>query len=512
MEDTGEAISTRPKPPASGFAGDSLRERYGAWALLLVPLLGMAFSPWQPLTVLCLCGFAVLAWRWLDRALCLLPLTFPYWFVPRPLVGSAVFPLSELALGACLVAALAREAPALARPNRLERLRAFALALWRRLGPWLVAGIVAFALGLTLSLLVARMPRDAVRAWRWEALEPLLYLLLVLRYVRGRAAVRWLIGSLLASALILALLAAVQVFWWHMIFTPLATGNRLVPYTMAGGGIPRATAIVFGSGNSLGAWMSRALPLALALLLVAGPLRRAERILLAVCAVAYIPALLWSASRGALVAAVVACAAVLVLRVRRPLLVGAALVGVSAIALWATGALAAFLAEHGGSAELRPLLWLAALHMIADHPLLGIGMDQFLYYYSNLYTTHPYWITVFNGQRTDVWREPNLSHPHNLPLELWLSGGPLAFTGFAVILGNVWQRCLRFWRAGRDRFSTPDARWRSAIAVGLGASLLAGMVHSLVDSAYFAPDLALIFWWAVAALLELEASAAKQDA
>ncbi|HEV8190464.1 MAG TPA: O-antigen ligase family protein [Ktedonobacterales bacterium] len=485
------------------------RDWYGGWVLLLATLLGVALSPWQALTVLCLCSFAVLAWRWPDRALCLLPLTFPYWFVPRPLVGSAVFPLSELALGACLAAILARELPMLFRLGRLERLRSGVLVLRRRLGPWLVAGIAALALGLTLSLLVARMPRDALRAWRWEVAEPLLYLVLVLCYVRGRATVRWLIRSFLASALILALLAAVQVFWWHVTFTPIASGNRLVAYTTAGGGIPRASAIVFGSGNSLGAWMARALPLALAVLLAAGPLRRVERILLAVCLLAYVPALLWSASRGALVAAAVACVAVLVMRGRRPLLIGAAVLGVSAIALGVTGALAAFLAEHGGSAELRPLLWLAALHMIQDHPVLGIGMDQFLYYYSSRYTAHPYWITVFNGQRTNVWREPNLSHPHNLALELWLSGGPLALAGFALVSGNIWRRCLGLWHTRRD--GKPDASWRAAVAVGLGASLLAGIVHGLVDSAYFAPDLALLFWWSVATLLVLEASPARMS-
>jgi O-antigen ligase len=494
-----------PPPPGLSLpapSSGSWPERYGPWALLIAALLGMALSPWQPLTLLCLGAFAALAWRWLDRALCLLPLAFPYWFVPRPLVGSAVFPLSELTLGACLVAALARELPALAQPGGWERLRSSMLSVLRRLGRWLVVGIVTFALGLTLSLLIARMPREALRSWRWEALEPLLYLLLVLRYARGHAAIRWLLWSLLASALILALLAAVQVLWWHVTFTPLAQGNRLIPYTSANDGIPRATGIVFGSGNSLGAWMARALPLALALLLVAGPHSRAERILALMCLLAYVPALLWSASRGALVAAIVACAAALLVRERRALLVGAAGLGAATLILWLAGALGMFLAEHGGSAELRPLLWLAALHMIQDHPLLGIGMDQFLYYYSNLYTSHPYWITVFNGQRTNVWREPNLSHPHNLPLELWLSGGPLALGGFALVLGNVWLRCLRLWRAGRH--GKPDASWRAAIAVGAGASLLAGMVQGLVDSAYFAPDLALLFWWAVALVLLLE--------
>lgn len=39
--------------------------------------------------------FALLAWLRLDITLCLLPLTFPFWYVPKRVVGHVVFPLSE---------------------------------------------------------------------------------------------------------------------------------------------------------------------------------------------------------------------------------------------------------------------------------------------------------------------------------------------------------------------------------------------------------------------------------
>jgi putative inorganic carbon (HCO3(-)) transporter len=173
-------------------------------------------------------------------------------------------------------------------------------------------------------------------------------------------------------------------------------------------------------------------------------------------------------------------------------------------AFWLRGGLiASALAGHNGSGEVRTLLWLAAWHMIRDHPVLGIGLDQFLYYYSNLYTTHPYWITVLNGHRTLAWREPTLAHPHNLALDLWLSTGLLGLAGFAIVLGTLWWRCLRLWRhAARQR----RRGWAQAIALGVAGSTLAGVLHGMVDSAYFEPDLALIFWWSVAVLLLAERS------
>ncbi len=53
---------------------------------------------------------------------------------------------------------------------------------------------------------------------------------------------------------------------------------------------------------------------------------------------------------------------------------------------------------------LRLRLWQAALEMVRDHPLRGIGLDQFLYLYPRY--MHPV-----------GWRRPNLSHP----LTIWCS-------------------------------------------------------------------------------------------
>jgi hypothetical protein len=52
-----------------------------------------------------------------------------------------------------------------------------------------------------------------------------------------------------------------------------------------------------------------------------------------------------------------------------------------------------------------------------------------------------------------------------------------------------------------DGHDSAACAWRAAIALGLGTSVLAGVLHGMVDRAYFEPDLALIFWLAIAALI-----------
>jgi O-antigen ligase len=491
------------------------RERFVLAGLIL----GLAYYYVVPSPLLALPGlllFVLLTWRRLDLALCLLPLTFPFWYVPKRVTGSVVFPLSEVALAVCVAVALAR---LLLRPR--ASLKALRLRLRRRVrasvgraGPDVLLGAVLLLLGLTLGVLVARRPHEALRAYRWVIVEPLVYFVLVVAYARGPRAAMRLVWSFVGSAVVLAALATLQVTALHVTFAPIAEGNRLLPYDI-GGGVPRATAFIYGSGNNLGAWLERALPLALALAVVPRGLARGERILAGAAFLACLPALLWSDSRGAEVGATLACLAVLCVAYRHvvacrswlPLVLGGAGVALAlaiALAMWQHDRLVAlFLTAHGGTGTVRSLVWLSAWHMLRDHPLLGIGPDQFVYYYSPHYTSHPYWIPVLNGHATLAAREPDLAHPHNLLLDLWLSGGLVAVAGFVVLLGALGRRCLVLFRANAAGQAGGGRGVHYTVALGVAGSLLAGLIHGAVDNAYFLPDLALAFWWAVATLAVL---------
>jgi putative inorganic carbon (HCO3(-)) transporter len=472
-------------------------------------VLCLAYFYVVPLPLLALPGmilFAALAWSRLDVAVSLLPLTFPFWYVPKRLIDDKVFPLSEIVLAVCVALAFTQLAMILYRkpwtrePWR-EEMR-LGIERWLgRLGPLLVAGIALLVVGVTLGVFVARRHPEALRAWRWEIAEPLVYFFLVLGFGRSQRAVALLVWSFLGSALLVALLAAGQVLWFHVTFLPIADANRLVPYLGAPGTSPRATAIIYGSANNLGTWLARALPLALALA-CGSSAARWVRLAAGILAAAYLPALFWSDSRGAWVAAGAASLVVVWVEWRwsRKLVLGLVAVGI-VLAVWQRAALAGtLLLGHGGSGEVRTLIWLASWHMIRDHWPLGIGPDQFLYYYDPRYTPHAYLIRRLGGHITPAIYQPDIAQPHNLLLDFWLSGGLLALAGLIAILAGTAARVSRMWQNRQILFGMP----LGPLALGVAASLLAGLIQGMVDNFYFSPDLALAFWWAIALLILIQ--------
>ena len=138
----------------------------------------------------------------------------------------------------------------------------------------------------------------------------------------------------------------------------------------------------------------------------------------------------------------------------------------------------------GGTMALRLQLWGAALRMGLDHPLFGVGPDGFLYAYP--------------AYREGVaWKEPFVSHPHNLILDYWLRGGIMGVAALGWLLAawgrGVW-RVLRKGGAAVPNAPPDGVRRSQLLALGLAGSLTAFVVHGLVDNSYFLPDLAYVCW------------------
>jgi O-antigen ligase len=134
---------------------------------------------------------------------------------------------------------------------------------------------------------------------------------------------------------------------------------------------------------------------------------------------------------------------------------------------------------NAGATSSRELIWRASLRMAADHPVFGVGLDQFLYQYAPRYV------------EPAGWPERYTSHPHNLVLDFWLQ---LGLAGIVLLIGLA-LFCMRqgAWLRGSEERSE---RWALAVA---GAALLAGgAAHGLVDNGFFLPDLAVLTWIAVA--------------
>ncbi len=445
--------------------------------------------------------FGLLCWYSLPVAVALLPLSLPYYAQQKVVYGHYAFSLVEIALATCVVVALLQLAVRRQHWNywlSWSQLRS-------RLGPFFVP-ILIFLLMAAVSVGIAFNRTIALRAFREEVVDPLIYVLLLLACLRTRQDITRLVGALIGSGLLIALLGLAQIIFFKNT-VPLEDGVRRVH-------------AVYGSANSIGLLFDYVLPISFALLLAHVSMRL--RLLALACCLPMLVVLYMTQSLGAEVAIAFALLFVVALSVRnrKILLVGS---GVLVVALliatftFRTQIVNAFVNHHDSAsgkgissvstATKRIYLWESAFRMISDSPWLGYGMDNWLCYYSSnpICDSHRhYWIKEdpVTHKDTGLRYEPDLSHPHNIFLHVWVSMGIFGLLAFvAVIVLFFWllSRILR-QLATRTLRENESLRW---IAVGVGAAMLAALVQGMVDSAFLEQDLAFCFWILIAALLLL---------
>ena len=187
--------------------------------------------------------FAVLCWFRLSFAVALLPLSLPYYLLQKPLVNhySYSFSLVEITLFICLLVAIAQ---LLFKRNRWE----YGLS-WQelrdRVGPFAIP-VLVFVCAAAISIAVAYDRGVALRDLRREIVDPIVYLLLLFFCLRERQDIQRLVGALMVTGFVIALMGLVQYLFFK---------NTLVLED----GIRRVSA-VYGSANSIGLLFDYVLP------------------------------------------------------------------------------------------------------------------------------------------------------------------------------------------------------------------------------------------------------------
>lgn len=464
------------------------------------------FWPHPPASWLLLAAAFVLAWIRLEIAIALLPLTFPYYLDLKPLTSSGfpAFSLIELGLFICAGVALLRHV-VLSKERRASW--EWLHRLWQE-GRLLFLPAILFLIGASLALLASPDRHESLRAYREEIIEPLVYLLLILRYLRTRGDLARAIGALVLSALIAAGMGIIQGLFHingDLLYVDAHTFRVNGPY---------------GSPNNLAFLMDRTLPVLLALTFV-GVFRRAENYtprrpawrdpLRWVCLALLIPlvwALYWTGSRGAELAMLVVGFLFFIFEVRRRVvtLVVLGAGGVGAWLFWPRIIRALNGSGHGILSE-RFLLWKAGLLMIRDHFLLGTGLDSFNTLYLPTAPTS-YALQALDGQPFPAAYNPHLSHPHNFILDFWISTGLLGIVAFFWLLGTLVILVRRVYQ-----LCTPlrEGLLLQRLLLGTAGSIIATIVHGLVDNSYFVPDLAMLFWFFAGMLLVLQRIALREQ-
>jgi len=235
---------------------------------------------------------------------------------------------------------------------------------------------------------------------------------------------------------------------------------------------------VYGSPNSVGLYLGRALPLLAAVALFGGGRCRSRRLVYGLAALPVGLAIILSFSKGALLLGVPLSLLTLGLlmggRWRWAGLAVVAAVALAGVALLNTPRFASLLDPSSGTTFFRLQLWRASWRMALDHPWLGVGPDNFLYAYRSRYILPA------------AWQEPHISQAHNILLDYATRMG---LAGLAVGAGLQ----ITFWRQALPLRRLSDPAWR-ALAVGLMGSMVSFLAHGLVDASYFLVDLAYVFF------------------
>jgi O-antigen ligase len=411
----------------------------------------------------------------------------PFFLLPVQLYLFAL-PMIEICLVLAVSAAAARAGIGwagrrkLAPPpaNGVERRNQSAFRL--TLADW---AILAFVVVGTLSLAWSEQINPALREWRLMVIEPaLFYLLLRTARLSGSDAAR-LVDAFLLAGTAIAVIGLIEYFD--------VTGAGIV---VAEQGARRLNS-VYWSPNNAALLLGRCIPYGFAMLLLApGGLRRALAGLMTL--IMLIAVLLTQSAGAALLGVPASLIVVLLLWDRRR---GALATLLIVLGLLSVIPLSRFIPRLQGVLDLtrsssfvRTQLWTSSFYLLRERPLTGAGLDQFLYLYRSRYIL------------PEAWAEPDLSHPHNLILDYWIS---LGLTGLPILAALQ----LSFWRSGLAAWR----RWGGLGAEGaLTAALVAGalgsmanfLVHGLVDNSYFVVDLAFVFCFTLALS---QSAASRQD-
>ncbi|MDE3087963.1 MAG: O-antigen ligase family protein, partial [Chloroflexota bacterium] len=454
--------------------------------------LGAAAFYYSPNVVLNFALLALLVFLFalrLDIGLAITVFAIPFYLLPKNLIGGAQFSMVEVltlvAIAAwgvrqvtsgkakgksdSVIASEAKQSPIQSKEiaSSQKPLLAMTIGTFRfSLSTFDFAVLFFVLLGL-VSVKTASNFGVAMREFRVIVIEPALLYGLVRASGLTRRNLRRLVHAFVLSGVAVSLIGLYQYFFTN--------------WVIVGEGVRRVLA-VYGSPNNLALYLDRALPLVIALFVVRDSSRpeRAQarttndmpRLVYALAAIPIALAWYLTYSRGAWLGVAAGLLLIGLMSGRRVRLTIAALVVVGVIALIPfsqTERFKSLFQEGTGTGFFRISVWQSGIAMIRDHPLFGVGLDNFLYEY-------PKYI------QPDAWREPNLAHPHNIVLDFWVRMGVLG------VVALVWF-LYEFYRAGFHELAGTNR----ALVLGLMASMTAALAHGMIDAAYFYVDLAFVW-------------------
>lgn len=401
--------------------------------------------------------FIILTWR-PTYGLVLIALSIPFYTRPellKSVAGQYLFSPTEIFSWLTLLAVIIHTGAAVPLRNgrSITKLKPI---------DWAVLSLVAVA---TASLFYTNRLDVATNEWRVVIVDSALFYLL-LRVLRpSQKEIFTIINAFILSGILISLYGIGQIAFG---FADLITSE---------GGVMRLQSI-YGSPNNVALYLGRILPFPLALTLFG----KTNRLVYGIISALLLLTMVLTVSKGGLIFGLPVSLFIIFafwLRARGyriiPWLIAFIIAWIGGfIALLQIPFLAQRLDVLGQTSFVRLRLWQASIEMVRENPLLGIGLDNFLYEHRGRYILE------------SAWREPYLNHPHNF------------FFDFATRLGLLGLAVgLWLWTSlGRISWSAVTVTEQSVfkpLAIGLLAAFGHATAHGLVDHSFFLIDLAYSF-------------------
>ncbi|MGA9351805.1 MAG: O-antigen ligase family protein [Anaerolineae bacterium] len=417
-------------------------------AITLATALVFYFAPWPFVSLLALALLAISICLRLDIGLALVAFSIPFFLYPKHILGMALS-MVEIATLLCLAAWLLKTSIQLPTSNLQPPASSLDFA------------VIFFVALSAFSLLIAENFGVAMREFRVVVFESALFYFLLRATPLARRHLWRIVEALILAAVIVSLIGLYQYFFTSDVIT--AEGVRRIHG-------------VYGSPNNLGLFLGRIVPILAAVTLFGSSLRR--RAIYCLIGLPVALCLYLTYSRGAWLLGLPAAFIFLgLMRGKKTLLIALLailVIALSLLPLIGTERLASLFNTQSGTTFLRLKLWQGSLNMIRDHPLFGVGLDNFLYQYRTRYVL------------PEAWEELDLSHPHNIILDYWTRLGILGVIAIGWLQFAFFRKALRLHRQLGDRNL-------KALLLGLMASMVAFLAHGLIDNSYFLVDLAFVF-------------------
>jgi O-antigen ligase len=446
------------------------------WAVLTAMLLSVGLLYVVPGLVSAAVGgalyFALTLYR-PNLSLVIVPLAAPLFYRQRPFELSPdrvlYFSPAEIVILINVAAWVLRDGWAFIsskfKAQRSKSTVGTARAVLRTPAVWLAVAFLAIGV-LWLFVPPGIIRNIALREFRVTVLEPVLFFGLMLRWMHSPADVWRLVGAWLVTAALVGREAVEQYLFGEAALME---------------GVGRATS-VFPSATALGIYLGKALPVGVVLAVLLPMSWRFWRIACASLSVVIGLGVVVSFARGAWIGVFVALAVVALIARHKWLLAGlgaAVLAGLAALPFINVTRITSMFdfSTEDNTGVARAKIWTAALKIIGDHPLTGIGQDQFLYQDPRYGVPQLRFFTT--------------SHPHNWVFDFWLRLGLPGLVWLLAALAYFFRQTYLLWTRLRGTAY-------GALVLGLMASMVDFAVHGLLDMAYFTMDSALTFWLTVA--------------